>query len=276
MDVFAKQLLDTGYVPFWMDIKTLHCLYLASKFSNYVVCYNQCFNSDMDSRLEIGIEDTKKLLFSGQSPHAPPFWVPSFCSLFPSIIKKCLCVIETGPPSAWIPEELLGQELSEELKSTLINNAGERNISSRFHSFCTECKRDPLRIELAEASEEKDQKDLCLTDASSLDNIDALATSLRSVEDVKKTETIRRNFAMRIRTLRLDEVSMWMLFYWIVHMPDEEYDTFMSFVCGGIPILTERQIHAMEVWRRENIKETKLEGIIDNRVLSFMMIFYKV
>jgi len=274
MDVFAKQLLKTENVPFWMNIKTLHCLYLASKFSNYVVCYNKCFHMNMDGDIERLIEETKDLLFAGQSPHSPPFWVPSFCALFPPIIHQCLSVIETGPESAWMKGED-GETVDEERRKMLLAQECERNISPLFLKFCKQCWYEPLVSDCRE--EELLEREL--VDVSSLENIDALATSLKSEdfeEKGKRAKVARNNFRRRMAILRLDEISVWMLLYWVIHMKDEDYDRFMNYICGGIPIFTDKQVQKIESYRKVNIKDTKLEGTMDALVLSFMLVFCKV
>lgn len=123
-------------------------------------------------------------------------------------------------------------------------------------------------------SEEKKKTDL--TDASSLENIDALVTTLPNEENRIKHEQVKQNFLARMNAFCLDDISMWMLLYWIIYMPDDEYNTFMDFVCAGYSILTEGQIRAMETYRREEIKDKELDGTMDSSVLSFMYIFYKV
>jgi len=281
MDIFAKELMNMGRVPFWMDERTLHCLYLTSKFSNYVTIYNQCFHVGMDAELEELIAATKDMLFYDDPPHSTRFWIPSFCALFPPIVQQCLDVIAVGPDSAWLPGTCTDKSQLDEGISVrkLMGQECERNITPRFLAFCNQSWYGPTESEdegkggIGERGLGKTD----LADASSLEDIDALATSLKGEDEIKKVKETLANFhrGTRVLNLRLD-LFMWLLLYWILHMTDEDYDDFMNFVCGGLPILTDNQVREMESYRKQHVKDTGLEGKMDSAVLSFLLVFYKV
>jgi len=273
MKAFAHMLYSSNSVPFWMDRRTVHCLYLVSKFDNYIGIYNQCFNSEMNEDLKDAITSVKTAPVRELPCHSEVYWIPAFCRLVAPIVRDCVDVMDEGPDAAWLPDGYLDHRNYPGEKRPLMEQYVARQISPGFLAFCKQCWHGPME----RLSEEAGISETDLIDVSSLDNIDALATSLKGEDKVSTDKKIRVNFQRRKQRLALGTpISMWLLLYCIAHMRGEEYDVFMDYVCGGMPILTDDQVREMEAYRKENIKDPGLEGTLDARVLSFLMVFYKV